>query len=234
MMAIFVLVPVVCLVIFGTIYIVGRLLSRFQATFNERFYKLLVIYVVIGLIATVCFPYLPNAQKAILSDKEIKEKLDEIEYLNQLVQEKRFDEINPDYLKEQLTFTVTNEELTLKSNMEFLGTHVIVTWRDDKTSNDVYASYYEFPFIFSGIDVTNNVSAPQIHFEKDTLLISEINREIIYHRVIPKIWTIEHYYERFDNEGYSNYGMGQQIIHLNVPKHINIIDNSGMIQYIYY
>ncbi|WP_042470172.1 hypothetical protein [Bacillus ndiopicus] len=231
------LVPILIFIfiIFVIVNGLGRLPLRFKTLFTKRFYQLLAVYILIGLIATFAFPYLPNAQKALLSEKEIKKKLDESQYLEQLVLKKRFAEIDPAYLKEERTFTVPTEELIVKTNLDYPATRIIVTWRDDATSNDIYASYYEFPFIFSGIDVTDQVVIPEISFKSNILSLFEREGQATYRRIVPEISLFGGYYSMHStDEKYYNYVMGQQMLHLNVPKHINIIDNSGMIQYIYY
>ncbi len=132
--------------------------------------------------------------------------------------------------------TLPTDELTLTTNLEYPATRVVVTWRDDPNSNEIFASYYEFPFVFSGIDITDKIVAPEMTLDDSTLSIVEKREvKVTYHHIQPNIEILENYYENHSNEErYHNYLMGQQMLHLNVPKHINIIDNSGMINYLYY
>lgn len=210
--------------------------SRIKIWTPKRIYVFLGIYIAVGFVMMLALPYLPNAKEQVLSEQEIQNKLEEAEHLEQLVQQKRFTEIDPSYLKKELTMTLPTNELTLTANLEYPATRVVVTWRDDPNSNAIFASYYEFPFIFSGIDVTNKIVTPEMVLDGSTLSIVEKRQvEVTYHRIQPNIITLEKYYENQSNKvKYHSYLMGQQMLHLNVPKHINIIDNSGIINYLYY
>ncbi|MEO4053725.1 hypothetical protein [Solibacillus sp. CAU 1738] len=231
---------VMLILIFIIIAAIRRLSARIKIWTPKRIYIFLGMYIVIGVVLMIAMPYLPNVKKEVLSEQEVKEKLDEAEFLTQLVQEKRFDEIDPAYLKNEWSMELPTDELILTTNREYSSVHVIVTWRDEPASNEIFASYYEFPFIFSGIDMTDKVVAPQMELQGNTLAIVEKDQlPVTYHRIQPTLEILENHYEN-QNENqlnaviYSNYLMGQQMLHLNVPKHINIIDNSGMINYLYY
>lgn len=210
--------------------------SRIKIWTPKRIYVFVGIYIVVGIILMFALPYLPNAKKQVLSEQEVQIKLEEAEHLEQLVQQKRFAEIDASYLKKDWTMTLPTDELTLTTNLERPATQVVVTWRDDPNSNDIFGNYYEFPFIFSGLDITDKNVAPEMTLDGSTLSIVEKREvKVTYHRIQPTITTLENYYRMYVNDdSYHSYLMGQKMLHLNVPKHINIIDNSGMINYLYY
>ena len=224
---------IIMLIVFVLVFKGIRLVSlRIKIWTPKRIYVFVGIYLVVGIVLMLALPYLPNAKKQVLSEQEIQNKLDEAEHLEQLVQQKRFAEIDASYLKKEWTMKLPTDELTLTTNLERPATQVVVTWRDDPNSNDIFANYYEFPFIFSGIDITDKIVAPEMTLDGSNLSIVEKREvKVTYHRIQPNIETLENY---SNEKKYHSYLMGQQMLHLNVPKHINIIDNSGMINYLYY
>lgn len=219
------LLPII--ILFIAAFLIVRLLFpiRFKALSAKRFYQLIAVYIAVGFIAICIFPYLPNAQHIALSDQEVEEKLEEKRYILELLNEKRVEEAQA-YLQEQWTFTATQDEVVLDNNNNEQGfsmMRLIIEWRDDAASNEIYASYYQLPYAYAGMDMTNYFIAPQLSFANNVLSIVEIENRITYNRVIPDLWLLQEHY------GAHSWEDSSQILYLNVPKHINIVDKSGMI-----
>lgn len=218
------LLPII--ILFIVAFLIVRLLFpiRFKALSARRFYQLIAVYIAVGFMAICIFPYLPNAQHIALSDREVEEKLEEKRYILEQLNEKRVEEVTA-YLQEQWTFTATQNEVVLDNNNEqgFSMMRLIIEWRDDAASNEIYASYYQLPYAYAGMDMTNYFITPQLSFANDVLSIVEIENRVTYNRVIPDLWLLQEHYE---DHGWED---SSQILYLNVPKHINIVDKSGMI-----
>ncbi|WP_107838428.1 hypothetical protein [Metasolibacillus meyeri] len=79
---------------------------------------------------------------------------------------------------------------------------------------------------YRGKEVLKDISC-QISFANNVLSIVEIENRVTYNLVMLDIWQLEEYYE--SSRGSYSRNDGPQILYLNIPKHINIINKSGMI-----
>ena len=222
------IIIIIVVLIFG-----GRkLLARFKVWTPKRIFLLLGCYIGLGLISCVGIAFMSDNSKAKqLTEAEIQQHLDESASFEQSILKGQLPEIPSDYKTEQI-YNVTSGELIVELAENTYATRVYLTYRDDPQSNDVIVSYYKFPYILSGLDVTNEITPLKFSYDNSTLKVWEPSSELEYYTIDPQIKFIQEYQ---DGSGISityNHLIGNNMLHLNVPKHINIIENSGVISYL--
>ena len=111
-------------------------------------------------------------------------------------------------------------------------TNIIVTWSDEQT-DDVIATLYQLPYIVFGIDISHKVPLLQVQYDNNELAINVQRIELKYASFKPHLEVFKSHLGNDDSLLAYNLFTGKRILHLNVPKHINIINNSGWISYLY-
>ncbi|ATP38706.1 hypothetical protein CSE16_00925 [Solibacillus sp. R5-41] len=106
-------------------------------------------------------------------------------------------------------------------------TRVSVTWNDSK-SNDIVATSYETPIIFNCMDISKDVQPPIIEFKNNHFFISEEEMILDFISIRANLDMLNPKYYGQVSDSLNGF-IGNRILHLNVPKHFNIIDNSGRV-----
>lgn len=138
---------------------------------------------------------------------------------------RKFESLKDEHLKFTKTFEATEEDIEILRNENSYYLPVVISWTDSP-ENKIVASYYETPLYLNGVFITPFVEAPRIEWDENKLYIVEAEKEVRLKSVqlssqILNISSPSH----FDNP--LNELIGKRILHLNVPKQFNIIDNDG-------
>lgn len=224
----FILIVIIVALILGG----SKLLSRIKVWTPKRIFLLLGSYISLGLISCLGVALMSdNSKSKLLTEAEIQQNLDESASFEQSILKGQLPEIPSDYKTEQ-RYNVTSGELVVELAENTYATRIYLTYRDDPQSNDVIVSYYKFPYIFSGLDVTNEISPLKFSYDNSTLKVWEPSSELEYYKIDPQIKIIQEYQNKSGISITYNHLIGNNMLHLNVPKHINIIENSGVISYL--
>ena len=222
----------IIIIIFVLIFGGRKLLARFKVWTPKRIFLLLGCYIGLGLISFLGVALMSDNSKAKqLTEAEIQQHLDESASFEQSILKGQLPEIPSDYKMEQI-YNVTSGELIVELAENTYATRVYLTYRDDPQSNDVIVSYYKFPYIVSGLDVTNEITPLKFSYDNSTLKVWEPSSELEYYTIDPRIKMIQEYQNSSGISVTYNHLIGNNMLHLNVPKHINIIENSGVISYL--
>lgn len=221
------------LAILGLVVVARFLLTRLSAWTPKRTWIFVGGYIALGIIAFLSLPFIADNKVKIMSEQEITVLKQQVDETNTYAANNEWENIDKVYKKDAFTFVTRSSTFDLKFDTFSTNTYVYVTWAD-RESNEIQATYYELPMISSGINVTNDLPATNIAFANDVLTIKESETELTYYTMQPKLTMVENYIETFNYEGaLHHYFIGNRILHLNVPKHITIMDESGWLQYLY-
>ncbi|MER2190800.1 MAG: hypothetical protein ABS951_07545 [Solibacillus sp.] len=227
--------PILMLVgiLLGLIFISRFLLARMSIWAPKRTWIFAGSYIVLGSIAFISLPFIAGDKQRIMPEQEIADVQQQVDETNNYVANNEWEKIDEAYIKGKFTFYAANSNIEVKADILSSDTYIYVTWADRET-NDIQATYYELPKISSGMNVTDELPPTNIVFANDVLTISEQQVELTYYTVRPMLMMVENYIEPFNYEGsLDNYYIGNRILHLNVPKHMHIMDENGWLQYLY-
>ena len=171
---------------------------------------------------------MPNKTAKLLSEQQLKIALAEEKKVDELYWADKFDQIPADYFIFANSYEGTAEDIEITLGENVYNTRVAVTWNDSK-SNEIVATYYETPPIFNRMDISKEMQPPVIEFKDNHFYISEVKKRMEFYSIQAKLEMLEPkkmgtvQYEDLDDF------IGNRILHLNVPKHFNIMDNSGRV-----
>lgn len=221
---VFIPILVTSVLIIGVI----KLASKVRIWTPKRTSWVIITYLMLGVISFIGILIMPDKTTKVLSKQQLKVAIAEEKELDELYSADKFDQIPADYFAFANSYEGTAEdiEITLADNL--YSTSVSVTWNDSK-SNQIVATYYETPIIYNRIDISKEIEPPTIEFKDNHFYISEVEKRVEFYSIQAKLEMLEP-----KNMGYVQYEdfdrfIGNRILHLNVPKHFNIIDNSGRV-----
>lgn len=220
--------PIIILLIifFG----LGKLLTKIRIWKPKRTFWFATIYFTCGFIAFVGLFIMSNRDERVAADETLQAYKEENMEISQQLKYKYMDSmdfINPAYLQFTKMYEATEENIEIIRDDNSYHLHVVVTWTDSN-KNEIKASYYETPLFINRVNISQFIEPPEIKFEQNNLYIQEVEKEV-------NVTTMNFALEMYDfivYEGPSNPLedlIGLRILHLNVPRHFNIIDNSGWI-----
>lgn len=226
-------IVVVIGVIIGVIFVSRAMLARMSIWAPKRIWIFAGSYIALGFIAFISLPFIAGNEQRILAEQEIATVKQQVDLASTQAANNEWDKIDEAYKKAEYVFEAEESTIDVQADMASANVYVYVTWNEEKTNN-ITATYYELPTITSGIDITNELLPTQVQFEQDVLTIKEPQVELTYYTLRPTLTVVENFVDTFNYDGsLHNYFIGHRILHLNVPKHITIMDNSGWLQYLY-
>lgn len=139
------------------------------------------------------------------------------------------------YLQKEWEIELTSDQIRI---VPHLGTDikadVIVETRVDPNSNVIYAKTYVIPYQYRGNDFTKHASLDYFKFENNDLIVQQVNnQEFRFYEMYPGMQILDQINDNnIEHDAYYSFFTGRTILFLNVPSHVNIIDESGYIYYV--
>lgn len=226
------------LVFVSLIYLFYRVSKNFSKRSKlwtiKRLWTFIIIYIVAGLVSMFILLFSVNSSDEVLEQEELRDVIKEEEEVWGFLFENRIDEIDTKLIVDEWTYNLPTDEIVITpKNVEDGSISIYVSKREDPQSNEIYATLIQTPYTFNGIDVTDKIVERTIEFQNSELIFGEQEEiELIYNQLDPTLYMIEDFrgMDLDDNDIY-NYVTGMEILYLNVPEHINIIDEDEIVLY---
>ena len=214
--------------LFGFIFYIMHQLSK-AAKWMKGSQKITVVivsvYILVGLLAMV---FLGQQQSAlpILSDEQLTKIRKGEEQINRAYADFIYTDIDEKYVVETWEYELQRDSITIDNLNETSGySPIIVVQQSEEDGRTVYVTYYRTPHIINGMDVTKYVKAPTVSFEEDTFSVTWGDRvELRFNQVMPNIEMIDSRYYQYEGENLLNRNYGRQVLYLNIPKDVHIIN----------
>ena len=222
-MSIVSLIPL--LILLAILIGVGTVLSKISIWKPKRTFYFAVIYIGLGVIASIGFLLMHDKTETQVSEVELQQQLMEYDKISQQIKFRNYGNLKPEYLKFTQTFEATAEDIEIHYDSGGYRIRTVVAW-NDSTSNDIEVSYYETPLYFNRMNISDLIKPPTINLVDNQLVIHEPETDIKVKSASISLMMLDLDGNQFGNDRLGNL-IGLRILHLNVPRHFNIIDNSG-------
>lgn len=229
------LLPILLLVFFIAIFIAVSIGMKIAKNFwtVKKIYIAIIGYIVFGLFAFLYLSITASDKKELLSKDEMNQLVQEENRFWEMINQNQLDELNNDYLIEEQTYELPTNKLTIRSSSgQYVGVIVVVNLRDDPTSNEVYAKKYRLPYAYRGIDITESIEEYKIELLEDNLIINDRKEESYsFYGMKSNSELLEGQFGNGIMKESESSVTGLTILYLNVPNHVNIIDEGDLIIY---
>lgn len=216
------ILPMLVMLIF--VVVIGLLISKMKFWKPKYTFWFMLVFFMLGIASFIGVTVL-SAENQIQSKAFLKEQNLKNETINDQLRIRNYDVLEEGYLKFTKTLEATAENIEIIRNEASQELRIVIEWNDSK-DNEIVASYYETPLYINRIDISDKVYPPVIELEKNKLLVQGVTPQI---RVNSSRMTLDLVNRNFENSDELSSFIGLRILHLNVPRHFNIIDNSGWI-----
>ncbi|MBM7666944.1 putative membrane protein [Solibacillus kalamii] len=201
------------------------LITKIRIWKPKRTFWFAAIYLSCGIMAFIYLLFVSGNVEKIASDKVLKEQMEETEQLEKDLKNRRFESLKEEHLKFTETFEAKEENIEIIRNENSYYLPVVISWTDS-AENKIEASYYETPLYLNRVYISPYVKAPKIEWDDNKLYIVENETKITAKSMRLSMELLNStQYESYNNS--LNELIGKRILHLNVPKQFNIIDNDG-------
>lgn len=199
----------------------------------KRIGIIVIGYSGLGIIALIYLALTSNGNYDTLSGEEIEQIMIDENKFSELWNEKQGDKFAERYLVDEWSMRLSSDEVTfLRESEDTYGRiYVLIDWRDDADSNEIYAKTYQIPFVFKGIDLSKEITKNQFEFTDDTLIVKKpVVQQFTFNSINPKIelveWNMQAVYSQ--DQIVKNAVTGSTYLYLNVPNHVTIIDEGKL------
>lgn len=168
-----------------------KIIKRIGRTIKIRWtpkhvYLVVVGYIALGFVAFLYLQFFYESKGTILSKDEITALEEETTNVKKYYDENDASFLTDDYKKESWQFEFEGDVLPIDVNEGNNGfnSDLRVRYNDDIEPGHVILSYYQFPVVIEGIDLTNEVPPPYVYMNDQQLMINQPREHSVnYNRV---------------------------------------------------
>ncbi|MFJ7731960.1 hypothetical protein ACIQXF_08705 [Lysinibacillus sp. NPDC097231] len=190
-------------------------------------------YIALGLTAFLYISFFSESSIPVLSPSEIKQIEKKFDQIKKYDQEYNSSYLTEDYKKKTWEINVEGNTLPVVINdVNYSSLEIRQRYNDTIESGKALVTYYQFPFIIEGIDVSDEVPLPNVYVAQNHLFIECFSRQQVnYFRINAtlSILDMNRGIEREPsamNHSYSN------VIVIDIPRSTVLEDSQGLVQYI--
>ncbi|WP_100012336.1 hypothetical protein [Lentibacillus sediminis] len=159
---------IIVLTVFVLIYFAASKIGKYTYFYRKGAAWAIICYFAVLVLSPVVFLFLPidRATESAEGNQYTVEPT-----LNQLISDGRKDEINPDYLRNQWTFPLEQEELQITAPGNDVNGIPIMVKRTDELSQEVEVLFYQTPIFINGERITEHIREPRVQSEEGRLTV---------------------------------------------------------------
>ena len=225
-MSIVIFLPI--LILLAILLGAGAVLTKLKIWKPKRTFYFAVIYIGLGVFSFIGLLVMHDKTDTQASEEELQQLLVENDKLSQQLKYRNYGNLKPEHLKFTKTFEATAEDIEINYDSGGYRIRTVVAW-NDSTSNEIEVSYYETPLYFNRMNISDLVKPPTIKLVDNQLVIHEPETDIKVKSASISLMMLDLENNPFGDDRLGDL-IGLRILHLNVPRHFNIIDNSGWIE----
>ncbi|QFG00492.1 hypothetical protein PB01_17720 [Psychrobacillus glaciei] len=192
--------------------------------FNKR---LISSYVIILLLATVVYGFIPATGYRVVSSKDYQGFKEENEVFEQAFRNNEEGKLDSKFLVEEWTQQLEDDTLEIIFRGSYkLNLKVHVEWTDSKEQL-VEGKVYRTNIIRYELNMTDKIPMSTIQWEDNHLVITEPqNKEVTFYSFSNELGLLSK--EMYLSDYELSWLGGDMYIYLKVPKHMNVIDKDGL------
>lgn len=183
-------------------------------------------YITLGFLAFLYLSFFYEPELTALSSEDMQKLQQETERLQKYYEEDDASFLTENYKKESWQFEFEGDVLPISVNEgnNGLNSDIRIRYHDDIEPGNVVLSYYQFPVIIEELDITDEISPPNVYMSNQQLIIEPASEHSInYNRVnaslsILDFNRIDHYISETIHYPYSN------VLLIEVARSTNIED----------
>lgn len=197
----------------------------------------ITVYIGVGLFALLYLCFFANSSIQVLSKSELKRIEKNIESIQKYDQEYNASFLTDNYKKKtwEVDFLGGTLPVTINNGNEDSSLNIRHLYNDNIPAGKAIVSYYQFPAIIEGIDISDKIPLPNVYMSQNKLWIEALSRhEVNYHRIKASIGILDFNREEDFDDDYPStiFYLSSNFIVIETPNGTDIEDSQGVIQYL--
>ncbi|MFJ6209806.1 hypothetical protein [Lysinibacillus sp. NPDC092081] len=189
-------------------------------------------YIVLGLTAFLYISFFSESKIPVLSSSEIKQIEKKLDQNQKYDQEYNSSYLAEDYKKKTWEINFEGNTLPVLTNDDNLSLKIRQRYNDNIESGKAFVTYYQFPFIIDGIDLSNEVPLPNVYVSQNQLFIESLSKQQInYYRIKATLGILD-MNRGIEREPYAMDYSYSNVIVIDIPRSTALEDSQGLVQYI--
>ena len=231
------ILPLLFIVLFVlvTIKILKVLSNSMKIRWTPKYiFAVVTGYVTLGLLAFLYLSFFYESELTALSSEEIQ-KLEQLtEDLQRYYEEDDSSFLTETYKKKSWHYEFVEDVLPIAVNegSNGLNSEIRIRYSDNIEKGNVHLSYYQFPVIVEGIDLTDEIPPPHVYMSEQQLIIEPAAAHSVnYNLLNPSLGIIDFNREIHDESGTVSYYQPNVLL-IEVARSTDIEDLQGLINII--
>ena len=191
-------------------------------------------YIALGLFALLYLSFFADSSIQVLSKSELKKIEKNIESIQKYDQQYNSSFLTDNYKKKtwEIDFLGDNLPVAINSDSNLNIRHLN---NDNIPAGKVLITYYQFPAIIDGIDISDKIPLPNVYMSQNQLWIEALSRhEVNYHRIKAALGILDFNRKVDLDDDYSStiFYLSSNFIVIETPHGTDIEDSQGVIQFL--
>lgn len=189
-------------------------------------------YIILGLTAFIYISFFSDSKIPVLSPSDIKQVEKKFDQIQKYDQEFNSSYLTSDYKKKtwEIDFDGDTLPVVINNDDNNLSLNIRQRYNDNIESGKALITYYQFPFIINGVDLSDEVPLPDVYVTQNQLFIESLSKQQVnYYRLKATIGFLDF------NRGAERYEMDNSysnILVIDIPRGTEVEDSQGLIYYL--
>jgi len=189
-------------------------------------------YIALGLTVFLYISFFSESTIPVLSPSEIKQVEKKFDQIKKYDQEYNSSYLTEDYKKKTWEINVEGHTLPVVINDDsYSGLKIRQRYNDTIESGKALVTYYQFPFILEGIDLSDEVPFPNVYMAQNQLFIGSLPKQINYFRINATLGILDMNRGIKRESSSLDYSYSSVIV-IDIPRSTTLEDSQGLVQYI--
>ncbi|MGE7948021.1 hypothetical protein [Lysinibacillus sp. NPDC093688] len=199
----------------------------------KRIMICITCYIVLGLTAFIYVNFFSESNIPVLSSSEMKQIEKKLDQIRKYDQEYDSSYLTEDYKKKTWEINFEGDTLPIVINDDNnLSLNIRQRFNDNIESGKALVTYYQFPFIINGIDLSDEVPLPNVYVAQNQLFIESLSRQQVnYYRIKATLGILD-FNREVERERYEMDYSYSNVLVIDIPRSTDLKDSQGLVQYI--
>lgn len=187
----------------------------------------ILAFAIAGMASYVAVTFLMKDTAQLASEQMLQTEIKNNTSIIEALELRKFDALEKMEVQYSETLHPSEQTLKLLRDDTTYDIPVYIEW-NDSAEDEIIATYYETPLYLNRVPISDKVKSPKLVLKDGGLLFHnkvakvEVKSFRPTSQMLSYLFNIEPYLQEDVSEL-----VGLRVLHLNVPRHFNIIDNDG-------
>ena len=187
----------------------------------------ILAFAIAGMASYVAVTFLMKDTAQLASEQMLQTEIKNNARIIEALELRKFDALEKMEVQYSETLHPSEQTLKLLRDDTTYDIPVYIEW-NDSAEDEIIATYYETPLYLNRVPISDKVKSPKLVLKDGDLLFHnkvakvEVKSFRPTSQMLSYLFNIEPYLQEDVSEL-----VGLRVLHLNVPRHFNIIDNDG-------